>query len=148
MPAALDAGAACELINNGIHVHPAVPAAVRRARHRVILMTDAIDATGMGMGSTSWEVRGSCSGRSGAARGRRALAGKPLTMDEALNLAVVEVGIPIVAASAAASGNAARLLEIANQCGAIAPGLDADLVWLDEDYRLRRVMAQGQWISG
>jgi N-acetylglucosamine-6-phosphate deacetylase len=58
---------------------------------------------------------------------------------------VREVGMP-VGAAAAASGNPARVLGIANRCGAIAPGLDADLVVPDPELRVVRVMVQGVWV--
>jgi N-acetylglucosamine-6-phosphate deacetylase len=142
--AALDAGATCEIINDQVHVHPA---AVRLIAHgRVALVTDAIDAAGRGDGQYhlgGQEVVVS----EGQARlaGNGALAGSTLTMDAAVRAAVREVGLPIEAASAAASGEPARVLGLADRCGAIAPGLDADLVLLDADLRVRRVMAQGEW---
>ena len=144
VPAALDAGAVCEIINDGVHVHPA---AVRLVPHRqLVLVTDAIDAAGRGDGRYLLgrrEVRVD----SGEARlvDGGALAGSTLTMDQAVRRAVREVGMPMGVASAAASGNPARVLGIADRCGAIAPGLDADLVVLDPELRVTRVMVQGTW---
>jgi N-acetylglucosamine-6-phosphate deacetylase len=145
VPAAFDAGANCEIINDGLHVHPA---AVRLVDpEHLVLITDAIDATGSGDGEYQLGGR-----RVRVADGQArlvdtgALAGSTLTMDRAVRRAVLDVGLPIVAASAAASGNPARVLGIADRCGAIAPGLDADLVLLDDELRVTRVMAQGAWI--
>lgn len=146
VPAALDAGVVCEIINDGVHVHPA---AVRMIPpERMALITDAISAAGIGdgrctLGGQEVLVTG------GEARLARdgALAGSTLTMDAAVRRAVFEVGMPITAASAAASGNPARVLGIADRCGAIAPGLDADLVVLDDELRLARVMLQGDWAT-
>jgi N-acetylglucosamine-6-phosphate deacetylase len=143
--AALDAGATCEVINDQVHVHPA---AVRLIAHgSLALVTDAIDAAGRGDG------RYRLGGREvvvadGQARlaDNGALAGSTLTMDAAVRAAVREVGLPIEAASAAASGAPARVLGLGGRCGAIAAGLDADLVLLDDDLRVRRVMAQGAWV--
>ncbi len=67
-------------------------------------------------------------------------------MDEAVRRAVQDVGLPIEQASAAASATPARLLGIDDRCGAIAPGLDADLVVLDDDLRVQRVMVRGRWV--
>lgn len=143
--AALDAGIACEVINDGVHVHPAIVRMM--ARGRMVLVTDAIDAAGHGDG----EYR--LGGRpvrvvNGQARlaDDGSLAGSTLTMDEAVRRAVVEVGLPVEVASVAASGNPARVLGVADRCGAIAPGLDADLVLLDDELRVIRVMAQGDWV--
>ena len=61
-----------------------------------------------------------------------ALAGSTLTMDDAVRRAVNECGLAIELAAAAASTNPARVLGIADRCGAIAVGLDADLVGLDD----------------
>jgi N-acetylglucosamine-6-phosphate deacetylase len=143
--AALDAGATCEVINDQIHVHPA---AVRLIAHgRVALVTDAIDAAGRGDGRYNLGGQDVVVGAGQARLARNgALAGSMLTMDAAVRAAVWEVGLPIEAASAAASGEPARVLGIDDRCGAIAVGLDADLVVLDDDLRVRRVMAQGQWI--
>ena len=71
------------------------------------------------------------------------LAGSTLTMDEAVRRAVCEVGLTIEQAVAAASAHPARLLGLTDRCGAIAAGLDADLVVLDSDLRVERVMIGG-----
>ena len=149
IPAALDARIPCEVINDGVHVHPAaVRLLVDGQADRIVLITDAIDATGVGDGA--YQLGGlDVVVRDGQARltADGALAGSTLTMDEAVRRAVVEVGLPVSVASAAASGNPARLLGISDRCGALVPGLDADLVHLDADFRLLAVMAQGVWSS-
>ncbi|MCL2780674.1 MAG: N-acetylglucosamine-6-phosphate deacetylase [Actinomycetia bacterium] len=145
--AALDSRAACEVINDGVHVHPAVLREVlARGVDRLVLMTDAIDAAGLGdgeyvLGGQDVIVTG------GQARLARtgALAGTTLTMDDAVRRAIVEGGLPIGAVAAAAATNPARVLGVADRCGALAVGLDADLVHLDEGFGLVRVMAQGAW---
>jgi N-acetylglucosamine-6-phosphate deacetylase len=144
--AALDAGATLEVINDQVHVHPA---AVRLIAHgRLALVTDAIDAAGRGDGT--YRLGGQeVVVDSGQARlaGNGALAGSTLTLDAAVRAAVREVGLPIEVASVAASGEPARVLGLADRCGAIAVGLDADLVLLDDDLNVRRVMAQGEWVT-
>jgi N-acetylglucosamine-6-phosphate deacetylase len=146
--AALDAGAYVELINDGVHVHEALTRlAFASAPDRVCLITDAISATGVGDGHYSLgdqEVQVSGGQARLAATSR--LAGSTLTTDEAIRRAVQAVGLSIEQASAAASGAPARLLGIDDRCGAIVPGLDADLVLLDDDLRVRRVMVRGDWV--
>lgn len=144
VPAAFDAGVACEIINDGLHVHPAAVRMVPIAS--LILVTDAIDATGNGdgryrLGGQDVEVV------DGQARlvANGALAGSTLTMDRAVRRAVHEVGLPIEVASAAASGNPARVLGIDDRFGTIAPGKAADLVVLDDQLAVTRVMIKGQW---
>ena len=56
------------------------------------------------------------------------------------------VGLPLEVASAAASGNPAQVLGLAGTTGAIAVGLAADLVVLDAELRVQRVMRRGSWL--
>jgi N-acetylglucosamine-6-phosphate deacetylase len=142
--AALVAELACELINDGVHVHPAITTLVAAVPQRLVLITDAMDAAGVGDGD--FVLGGQpVTVRDGQARlaSDGSLAGSTLTMDAALRRAVHECGLSITAASAAASGNPARVLGIADRCGAIVRGLDADLVVLDADLRIQQVLAGG-----
>jgi N-acetylglucosamine-6-phosphate deacetylase len=145
--AALQSSAALEVINDGEHVHPAmVRLAAQHGLERLLLVTDAMSATGVGDGSY---VLGGLpvTVADGQARSTETggLAGSTLTMDVAFRRAVREVGLPIQAAVAAASTNPARVLGLAGRCGALLPGLAADLVLLDDDLRVRRVMVAGRW---
>jgi N-acetylglucosamine-6-phosphate deacetylase len=147
--AALAANLACEVINDGVHVHPAITTLVAGVSGRLVLITDAIEAAGAGdgdylLGGQSVQVR------DGQARlsANGALAGSTLTMDAALRRAVRECGLSIEAASAAASANPARVLGIDDEAGSIKPGLEADFVVLDDDLELLHVMAGGAWCDG
>jgi N-acetylglucosamine-6-phosphate deacetylase len=146
--AALDAGVYVEMINDGVHVHDALTRLVaRHSPHVLALITDAISATGMGDGEyTLGEQRVTV--EAGAARlaGTRRLAGSTLTLDSSLRRAVDRLGVGIETASAALSGNPARVLGINDRTGAIAAGLDADLVVLDDNLTVRRVMRHGDWM--
>ncbi len=144
--AALEAGISCELINDGRHVHPALVALVCRLIESPVLITDAIEAAGVGDGT--YELGGQeVHVRDGEARlaATGALAGSTLTMDEALRRAVTESGLSIEQAAAAASTNPARVLGLHTRLGAIAPGRQADLVVLDDTLRVTAVMAAGAW---
>ncbi len=146
--AALDSGVAFELINDGVHVHAAmVGLAARCAGANLVLVTDAISATGMGdgryvLGGLPVTVRDGRARSTGTGR----LAGSTLTMDEALRRTVQEIGLPIEVAAAAAATNPARVLGLAAECGSIAAGLAADLVHLDDQLRVLRVMVAGRWL--
>ncbi|SOD71710.1 N-acetylglucosamine 6-phosphate deacetylase [Jatrophihabitans sp. GAS493] len=147
--AALDAGVFVEMINDGVHVHESLTRLVERtAPDRLAFITDAISATGVGDGEYSLGDQ-AVRVRDGQARlsNGHSLAGSTHTMDEAVRRAVLEVGMSIEAASLAASGTPARVLGLEQTCGAIAPGLNADLVQLDDDLRVQRVMVGGRWIS-
>jgi N-acetylglucosamine-6-phosphate deacetylase len=146
--AALDAGADVELVNDGFHVHDSLVRLVgRNASRSLAFVTDAISATGVGDGEYTLGEQ-SVVVRDGAARlaSTDRLAGSTLTMDAALRRAVHPVGLSLEAASIAASGNPARVLGLADQTGAIAAGLDADLVLLDDQLDVQRVMVRGTWI--
>lgn len=145
--AALEAGIPCELINDGVHVHPAVVGVVTRAISCPVLVTDAIDASGVGDGTFvlgGQEVRV----LEGEARltTTESLAGSTLTMSEALRRAVRDSGLSIEEASAAASANPARVLGLDASLGSIAPGRRADLVVLDDDLHTTAVIAGGSWV--
>jgi N-acetylglucosamine-6-phosphate deacetylase len=146
--AALDAGVACEVINDGEHVHPAILRLVAgRGEHALVLITDAMDAAGIGDGE--YELGGQrVTVQDGAARLVRtgSLAGSTLTMDVAVRRAVIDGALSVPAAIAAASLNPARVLGIDGDCGAIAPGLAADLLHLDDDLEVQRVMTNGRWL--
>lgn len=146
--AALDAGVPVEMINDGVHVHDALVRLVGRSSpHSLVLITDAISATGVGDGScTLGEQEVVVRAGRATLAGTDRLAGSTLTMDEAVRRAVRVVGLPMVTASAAASGNPARVIGIADRTGAIAAGLDADLVVLDDALAVRRVMRRGNWV--
>ncbi|MEX0427383.1 N-acetylglucosamine-6-phosphate deacetylase [Nocardioides sp. DS6] len=144
--AALDSDAWCEVINDGVHVHPAVVTEVlARGTERLVWVTDAISAAGAApgrylLGGLDVEMR------DGEARLRSsgALAGSVLTLDDAVRRAVHD-GTDIVSASRAASGNPAAVVDLTGRTGAIEPGLRADLVLLGEDLRVRKVMSDGSW---
>jgi N-acetylglucosamine-6-phosphate deacetylase len=144
--AALVSGIACEVINDGVHVHPAITTLVAGAPGRMVLVTDAVRAAGIGDGEFfigGLQVRVS----NGQARlaGTDTLAGSSLTLDGALRRAVQECGLPIEVASAAVSAHPARVIGIEDDCGAIVAGLAADLVVLDQDLMVVGVMAGGRW---
>jgi N-acetylglucosamine-6-phosphate deacetylase len=73
-----------------------------------------------------------------------AIAGSTLTMDAALRQAV-GAGVSMVDAVTMAATTPARVLGLADR-GVIAPEMRADLVVLDADLRVRRVMRAGRWV--
>jgi N-acetylglucosamine-6-phosphate deacetylase len=144
--AALDAGVFVEMINDGVHVHDALTRLVGRAApESLIFITDAISAAGIGDGEYTLgdQIVRVSEGKAWSAEDR--LAGSTLTMDEVVRRAVLQVGLSIEQAVGAASTTPARLLGLHDECGAISAGLAADLVVLDADLRLQRVMLGGEW---
>ena len=67
-------------------------------------------------------------------------------MDVAVRRAVSSLGLGIDVAAAAAATNPARVIGLDVRTGALAAGLDADLVVLDDDLAIARVMRRGDWL--
>jgi N-acetylglucosamine-6-phosphate deacetylase len=146
--AALTSDAWVELIADGNHVHPALWPIVTRtkARDRVVLVSDALQAAGTGEGRFSFgglevEVRGD---RATLVQGG-ALAGSVIALDSAVRNLVRE-GVAVHAAVAAASANPAALLGLEDR-GRLEVGQRADLVELDDELRVRRVARGGEWLA-
>ncbi|MEU4691674.1 N-acetylglucosamine-6-phosphate deacetylase [Actinoplanes sp. NPDC023714] len=140
----LSSTAAVELIADNIHLHPGMLAfaAASAGPDRSILITDAMDATGMPDGQ--YELGGQevvVADRVARLVRDGSIAGSTLTMDVALRNAVA-AGLPLVDAVKMASTTPARLLGLTDR-GAIAPGLRADLVILDGELNLKRVIRGG-----
>jgi N-acetylglucosamine-6-phosphate deacetylase len=138
-----------ELINDGVHLHPAVLelAFARAGAGRVAFVTDAMGAAGMGDGVYPLgplQVRVT----DGVARlvEGGSIAGSTLTLDEALRRAVTVDGLRVEDAVRALTLTPARLLGVADRVGTIEPGKDADLVVLDDGYRVTGVMRRGEWV--
>ena len=142
----------CELVADGVHLHDGMLGfAARAAPGRTALVTDAIAAAGMPdgryeLGGQSVVVAGQVARLATADGSPGAIAGSTLTMDAALRRAV-GAGVPLVDAVRMAATTPARVLGLAGTVGALAPGLRADLVALDADLRVVRVMRAGGWVS-
>jgi N-acetylglucosamine-6-phosphate deacetylase len=141
----------CEVICDGVHVDPAAFRVVARAKGAagIRLVTDAIEAAGMPDGSY----------RLGAARVEvsrgvatlpeaDSIAGSTLTMDAAVRNAARFLRIEVPEAVALASANPARLLGVQQRKGSLSPGMDADLVVLDEELLACATMVAGRWVDG
>src|SRR5690606_17089124 len=125
--ALLTDGVMCEIIADGIHLHPAATRLVwqHKGSHQICLVTDAIAASGMpegeyALGGLPVTVK---EGAGRLAHGR--LAGSVLTMDRAVGHMVTQVGVPIAEAVRMASLNPARELGIDRYKGSLAVGKDA-----------------------
>ncbi|MEO3742498.1 N-acetylglucosamine-6-phosphate deacetylase [Plantactinospora sp. B5E13] len=143
----------CELVADGVHLHDgtlAFAAGVAGA-DRAALITDAMAAAGMPDGG--YELGGQpvvvsdgvvrLAGDDGAPG---AIAGSTLTMDVALRQAVA-AGVSIVDACRMAATTPARTIGLGERVGSLAPGLRADLVVLDDNLNVVRVMRAGTWLD-
>jgi N-acetylglucosamine-6-phosphate deacetylase len=142
----------CELIADGVHLHDGMLGfAARAAPGRTVLVTDAMAAAGMPdgryeLGGQSVMVSGRVARLATVDGSPGTIAGSTLTMDAALRR-TVGAGVPLVDSVQMAATTPARVLGLAGTVGALAPGLRADLVELDADLRVVRVMRAGSWVS-
>jgi N-acetylglucosamine-6-phosphate deacetylase len=145
-------GVICELIADGVHLHDGTLsfASTVAGPDRAALITDAIDATGISDGE--YELGGqTVKVSNGVARlltedgSPGSIAGSTLTMDAALRRAV-GAGVSMVDACRMASTTPAKAVGLSATLGALTPGLRADLVVLDADLQVVRVMREGAWL--
>lgn len=149
LAALLDDTAYVELIADGIHVHPALWPLILRLKpaDRLLLVSDAITLAGMGDGrATIGGLDVEVVGQRVTLVGTTTLAGSVIALDDAVRN-LVGAGVELPAAVAAASRNPLALLGISDR-GRLAVGQRADLVELDDDLRVRRVMRAGLWGPG
>jgi N-acetylglucosamine-6-phosphate deacetylase len=133
-----------ELIADGVHVDDAAMRMLvdLKTPERVILVSDGMSATGMADGKYQlgmFEVKVS----GGVARNAEGkLAGSTLTLDRALRN-MVALGVPLASALRMVTANPARQIGLGARKGILAPGADADLVFLDEKLEVSGVMTRG-----
>jgi N-acetylglucosamine-6-phosphate deacetylase len=140
-----DADSWCGIIADGHHVHPASlrVAIAAKPRGKMLLVTDAMPPVGADRpdyvlnGETIVVKDGICQTAQGV------LAGSALDMASAVRNAVQLLGLPLEEAVRMASTYPAEFLGLGGSHGRIAPGYRADLVMLDDEYRV-----QQSWIGG
>ncbi|WP_446211642.1 N-acetylglucosamine-6-phosphate deacetylase [Micromonospora sp. IBSANI012] len=139
----------CELVADGVHLHDGILTftTATAGPERAALITDAMAAAGMPDGE--YELGGQAvTVADGVARLARdgAIAGSTLTMDAALRHAV-DAGIPIADAVRMVATTPARAIGLGDRLGALQVGLRADLVVLDDELNVVRVMREGSWLD-
>jgi N-acetylglucosamine-6-phosphate deacetylase len=135
----------CGIIVDGHHVDPIMlKLALRCKRHdRFMLVTDGMPAVGSTeptfvlQGRTIRVVDGICRDENGT------LAGTALDMAAAVRNAVSLLGLDITEAARMASEYPAQFLGLGHELGRIAPGYRANLVQIDDEFKVRRT-----WIEG
>ena len=141
-----DARAWCGIIVDGHHVHPAMLRLALRAKTDgcFCLITDAMPSVGQvdknfRLGDEEIIVEnGRCVTRDGV------LAGSDLDMMSAVRNSVEMLGLSLETALAMASRHPAACVGLADQIGALKPGLRADFVSLSEDLKVERVWSGGE----
>jgi N-acetylglucosamine-6-phosphate deacetylase len=135
----------CGIIVDGHHVDPIMlKLALRCKRHdRFMLVTDGMPAVGSDQpsfilqGRTIRVVDGICRDENGT------LAGTALDMAAAVRNTVSLLGLDVAEAARMASQYPAEFLGLGHEFGRIAPGYRANLVQMDDEFKVRR-----SWIEG
>lgn len=138
-----------ELINDEVHVHPAVARTVARVAgdNRLALISDAVAATAAPEGTYRLGnvlIR-SQDGRVQTVDGS-SLGGGNATLDRCLNSAVTTLGMPLQAAVRAATSTPARAIGEHQHAGHLRPGRTADLVLWNQDLTVRAVIIAGHLV--
>jgi N-acetylglucosamine-6-phosphate deacetylase len=134
----------CGIIVDGHHVSPVTLKLALRCKSadKFMLVTDAMPS--VGSATKEFVLQGKrISARGGVCvDSRGTLAGSDLDMASAVRNAIELLGVPYESAFLMASGSPAAFLRLEDR-GAIAPGMRADLVLLDDG-----LTARATWIGG
>lgn len=137
-----------ELIVDGVHLHPAIIEMILKLKtaDKMVLVTDAMRAKCLHDGC--YELGGQeVIVKDHVARlTDGTLAGSLLTMPNAIANMLQFAKCDLLSAIKMASANPARILNIYDKKGSIAPGKDADLVVLDEQFNVVLTVAEGRII--
>lgn len=146
-------GAACdsphvmaELICDGVHIHPSVVRATFQmfGDDRVILISDSMRAAGMPDGHYTLGGQDvTVSGKHATLDSDGALAGSVTNLMDCLRTAVKDMNIPLESAVACATINPARALKIDKDYGSITAGKVANLVLMDKDLNIKKIIING-----
>lgn len=137
-----------EVIADGIHVHPAMLRLLVRAKRveRAVLITDSIGAAGLPDGEYEYEEQPITVANGSARLADGTLAGSLLTMEQGVANLVASGAASLPEALAMGSLNAARVIGLEGHKGSIAPGMDADLIGLDDRLCVCWTMVGGQMV--
>ncbi|MDO5533123.1 MAG: N-acetylglucosamine-6-phosphate deacetylase [Propionibacteriaceae bacterium] len=135
----------CELIVDGVHLRPELAAWVMSVSDRVVLVTDAMAATGCADGDY---VLGDLPVvvDQGVAKiaGTDTIAGSTLVLSRGVQVAI-SAGVTPQVALQAATLNPARYLGL-DDVGEFVPGARADAVVFGSDWSVDKVLYRGEWL--
>ncbi|MCL4858984.1 MAG: N-acetylglucosamine-6-phosphate deacetylase [Caldilineaceae bacterium] len=135
-----------QLIADFVHVHPAGIQILARCKgvERMVLITDAMRAAGLGPGD--YELGGQpvkvADGECRLADG--VLAGSILTMDQALRNFIAATGLSLAEAWPVSSRTPAHSIGFGAEVGTLTPGAYADLVLLDARLQVVATVVAGE----
>ncbi len=139
----------CELISDGVHVHPsAVKAAFKLfGKDKIVLISDSMMATGLDT-DKSYTLGGQevfVSGKKATLKDGT-IAGSVSTLFDCLKTAITQIGIPIEEAVACATYTPALCAGISDKVGSLNSGCYANLLFIDKNLELQGVMLRGKML--
>jgi N-acetylglucosamine-6-phosphate deacetylase len=135
-----------QLISDGVHIFPGMVrlAASLLGEDRIVLITDGIQALGLGDGKYVYDGR-EYESKDGAARyGDGTLIGTALGMNQLAARFREFTGWPLSSIAKVASLNPASVLGLADKKGSVKAGKDADLVLLNRDFSVLKTFVAGK----
>lgn len=136
----------CEMICDGLHLHPGVIRLTIKAKglDRVVAVTDSIMAAGLPDGNYKLGVNDVVV-KDGDAKlaGKENRAGSTLTTGKALKNLLSFTGKSLEEILPLLTENPARLLGVYDRIGSIEEGKDGDLVLLDQELNVCQTMVKG-----
>lgn len=137
----------CELIADGVHVHPAAARLLYQAKtpQGLILISDAVRGAGLPDGTSYQQDGRTVTISEGSARlDNGTLAGSVLTLDAAVRNLMQFAEVPLAEAWRCASLTPAEAIGVAERKGSLVAGKDADLVLLAADHSVTLTLVGGQ----
>jgi N-acetylglucosamine-6-phosphate deacetylase len=140
----LHPGVTAQVIGDGEHVHPATIALLVRAKgaQGVALVSDAMPLAGLPPGEYVSRGKRLLSNGRAIRLPEGQLVGSATLLNGGLRTLVEQVGLSWTEALTIAAAVPARVLGLPT--GRLAPGLDADIVILNDDYQPYLTMVQGE----
>lgn len=149
-------GAACEneevmveLICDNVHIHPAAVRTTFRmfGDDRICMISDTMEACGLEdgqymLGGQQVFVKGNL-----ATLADGTIAGSVTNLMNCVRTAVKEMGIPLESAIKCAAVNPAKAIGIYENFGSLCPGKVANLVILDKDLQIVKVIKDGKIVN-
>ena len=141
--AGADSGAYAQIISDGFHLHPAtVRLAVKMfGKDKIVFISDSMPGTSASDGIYNFGGLSTTVKDGKAYTDYGAIAGSTTNLFDCVKCAI-SFGIPEEDAVMMASENPARLMKLNK--GIVAPGYDADLIFVDDNFELKSVMLAGK----
>ena len=148
--AALDTDAACEIIADNVHSHPAAQRLLYRAKdgQNIILITDSLRACGLGDGPSE------LGGQEVFVKGELAtlkdgtIAGSVATMNRCVKIFWENTGAQLPQIIEMVTKTPAQDLSLYEEIGSLESGKRADIVIFDEDVQVKQTIIGGQVFRG